>query len=117
MSRQEAEAEYLKALKLGEKESNELRSKGENPFPLVLDEILGETVSDTVQYLGVIEIPAERIVGTKCAGRISAFSASFLPLLSEETEFALKWTALCAAHLGEEGIQDPIVCYEYMGRF
>ena len=25
--------------------------------------------------------------------------------------------ALCAAHLGDEGIRDPIRCYEYMGRF
>ncbi|MBQ8390295.1 MAG: BMP family ABC transporter substrate-binding protein, partial [Oscillibacter sp.] len=31
--------------------------------------------------------------------------------------FAMKWIDLCAAHLGDEGIRDPIRCYEYLGRF
>lgn len=66
--------------------------------------------------LGLIGIPTERIVGTKAAGRISAFAANFMPLLPSNTEFAGKWIELCLAHLGE-GIRDPVRCYEYMGRF
>ena len=70
-----------------------------------------------VQDLGVLEIPSQQIIGTKSAGRITAFPPSFLPLLSPQSEFANKWANLCVAHLGEVGIREPIICYEYLGRF
>ena len=66
--------------------------------------------------LGVIEIPTDRVAGTKTIGRRSSFAADFMPLLDHDTEFATKWMDLCQAHL-EEGVRDPIRCYEYMGRF
>ena len=109
--------EYALALRRGQKESRERSAQGLNPHPQVLDEILPENFSGVVQDVGLLEIPAERIVGTKTAGRITAFSASFRPLLSAKTEFANKWIHLCQAHLGETGIQDPILCYEYLGNF
>ena len=118
MSRQEAVAEYLRAQKLAQREYRECVMAGRNPYPAVLDEILPGSVSpDIVQDVGLVEIPAARIVGVKSAGRIAAFTATFLPLLEQESEFGAKWAALCEAHLGETGIQDPIVCYEYMGNF
>ena len=113
----EATEEYLLALKQGQKEAKELSAAGKNPNPLVLDEILEENAGDTVREIGLVDIPAERIVGTKSAGRITAFSASFLPLLSPDTEFAVKWKNLCSAHLGSEGITSPIECFEYLGNF
>ena len=117
MSIQTAKDEYAQALRQGQKEYKELTAAGKSPFPAVLDEILGETATDSVQNVGLVEIPADRIVGTKSAGRITAFTASFLPLLAPESEFAFKWTNLCDAHLGDTGIRDPIVCYEYLGNF
>ena len=118
MSRQEAVAEYLRAQKQAQREYRECVMAGKNPYPAVLDEILPGSVSpDIVQDIGLVEIPTARIVGVKSAGRIAAFTATFLPLLEQETEFGAKWAALCEAHLGEAGIQDPIVCYEYLGNF
>ena len=118
MSRQEAAAEYLRAQKLAQKEYRECIAAGKNPYPEVLDEILPNGISsDTVQDIGVVDVPANRIVGVKSAGRIAAFTATFLPLLDENTEFGMKWAALCAAHLGDTGIQEPIVCFEYLGNF
>jgi len=116
MYRQEAREEYLQAHKAGQKEYKQLLSEGKNPFPAVLEENPGYLGNESTQYVGVLEIPTERIVGVKTAGRITAFSAGFLPLLGEDTEFAYKWAELCAAHLSE-GIRDPIVCYEYLGNF
>ena len=113
----EATEEYALALKQGQKEVRELTAAGKNPNPAVLDQILGETPFDTAIDVGLVEIPAERIVGTKSAGRITAFSASFLPLLSDGSEFATKWKLLCSAHLSDEGIREPIECFEYMGNF
>ncbi len=117
MNRQTAIEEYAQALRQGQKEYRELIMAGRPAHPAVLDEILKDDLSETVVDVGTLEIPAERIVGTKTAGRITAFTASFRPLLDAKSEFANKWITLCAAHLGESGISDPIVCYEYLGNF
>ena len=113
----EAREEYLKARRLAQKEVRELRFQGKEESPAVLDEILGDGFTGSTHEVGVIEIPIERIVGTKTAGRISAFSAGFLPLLGLETEFAQKWIHLCASHMSDEGIRSPVVCFEYLGNF
>ena len=118
MSRQEAVAEYGRAQKMAQREYRERVAAGKNPYPEVLDEILPSGISsDTVQDIGVVEIPTRRIVGVKSSGRIAAFTATFLPLLDETSEFGMKWAALCEAHLGDTGIQEPIVCFEYLGNF
>lgn len=117
MSIQTCREEYLKALKLGQREFDELAAAGKKQNPEVLDELLPEIDTMTVTDVGTMEIPAERILGTKSAGRIAAFTPSFRPLLDVKTEFAGKWISLCEAHLGEEGIRDPITCYEYLGNF
>lgn len=110
-----ASEEYALAVKLGQKEIAELSAAGKSTEPKVLDDIL-PTVPSTVD-LGLLEIPAGRIVGTKSAGRISAFSPSFQPLLPSNSEFGTKWIHLCEAHLSDTGITDPIECFEYLGEF
>ncbi len=117
MSRQMAADEYALALKQGMKEHRELIMAGKPPYPPVLDEILSGGTGYATQEVGILDIPSERIIGTKTAGRVSAFTASFQPMLDPESEFAAKWISLCAAHLSDEGIRDPIVCYEYLGEF
>ncbi len=109
--------EYELALKKGQKEYRELVMAKREPYPQVLDELLTGVSTDFVQEIGLLEIPAERIIGVKSRGRITAFTASFRPLLDRHSEFAFKWVALCEAHLGEIGIRDPIECYEYLGNF
>ena len=117
MSIQTATDEYSLALRQGQKEYRELVMADRSPYPAVLDEILPENNTDAVVDVGLVEIPSERIIGTNSAGRITAFTASFRPLLDSKTEFAAKWICLCDAHLGDTGITDPIMCYEYLGDF
>ena len=109
--------EYYQALRLGQREYRELMSAGKPVHPAVLDDILPDISTEAVLDVGLIEIPAERIVGTKSAGRITAFTPSFRPLLESKSEFGIKWINLCSAHLGDTGITDPILCYEYLGNF
>ena len=109
--------EYIKALHAGQKDMQERRQQGKDPYPAVLDELLPDLNRYTVNDLPVQEIPVRRIIGTKSAGRISAFSAGFLPVLPVESEFAAKWMALADACVSDEGIRDPISCYEYLGDF
>ncbi len=117
MNTQTATDEYIQAMRLGQKEYRERVMAGLSPHPAVLDELLADNATDAVVDVGLVEIPAERIIGVKSSGRITAFSASFRPLLDVKTEFATKWISLCAAHLGDTGITDPIVCFEYLGNF
>ena len=112
-----ASEEYAHALRLGQKEYRELMMAGKPAHPAVLDEILPENTVETVLDVGLVDIPSQRIIGTKSAGRITAFTASFRPLLDAKSEFGSKWINLCAAHLGDTGITDPILCYEYLGNF
>lgn len=117
MNRQEAAAQYAAALKQGRKTYHDCVLRGRYPYPQVMDEIISETMVAGQVDLGLVEIPIDQIKGTKSAGRRSAFAADFMPLLDADTEFGGKWMDLCQAHLGDEGIRDPIRCYEYLGRF
>ena len=109
--------EYLTALSRGKKEYRELLATGKDPHPAVLDDILDNDTTLTVQDLGLVDIPIHRIVGTKSAGRVTAFTPSFLPLLDYDSEFGIKWVRLCQDHLGDVGIREPIQCFEYLGDF
>ncbi len=115
--RSEAIEHYREALRQGQKYYHACVSQGRYPYPQVLENICPECMSAARQELGIIDIPADAIVGTLAEGRKAAFAGNFMPLLSETTEFATKWISLCDAHLGTKGITDPISCFEYMGRF
>ncbi len=117
MSIVQAREEYTRALKAGQREQKELLSKGIFDHPAVLESLITQTDIESSVSLGMMEIPADLIVGTKTAGRVTAFTPTFAPLLPLDTEFATKWVLLCDAHLSDEGIRDPIVCYEYLGKF
>ena len=117
MDFQTVKEEYSAALSRGKKEYRERTAAGLNPYPEVLDDILGDDNRDMIQEIGLVEIPSHRIVGTKSAGRTAAFTASFLPLLGFDSEFSSKWINLCIDHLGDTGIREPILCYEYLGNF
>ena len=117
MDLQTAREEYAAALSRGKKEYKERTASGLNPYPAVLDEILADQTAMNIQEVGIVDIPAERIIGVKSAGRTTAFTASFRPLLAVDSEFGFKWCSLCADHLSDTGIREPILCYEYLGNF
>ena len=117
MSRKEAIDQYAAALKAGKNYYKQAVARGDFPYTHVLDYLIRDEVIIDQVSLGVINIPTELIAGTKTAGRVFALAGNFMPLLEEDSEFATKWTDLCEAHLSDEGIRDPIVCYEYLGRF
>ena len=116
MYRQEAREEYAQALRLGLREQKALQAAGKSLYPPVLDELLDSSTVEQAREVGLVEIPVEQIVGVKSAGRIRAFTPGFRPILNPESEFAAKWINLCAAHLSE-GIREPILCFEYLGKF
>ncbi len=117
MPMQEAVEQYQKALKLGRKCYKDAVIHGSYPYLPALDDCLVGPSTAGVSDLGVLEIPMEMVVGTRTDARKNAFAANFMPLLEQDTEFAAKWIRLCDDHLGETGIQEPVRCVEYLGRF
>ena len=111
-----ASEDYAKALKAGKREMAARIAKKEDPYLAVLDAI-PEAANSVMEYsLGLVQIPMDKIVGTKTEGRSRAFAANFMPIMEEDTEFAMKWIELYASHLAE-GIREPIKAYEYMNKF
>ena len=107
---------YRDALKLGQKEARARTVNGQSPCLPVLEDFVSSAMINTGVDLGLVQIPAELIVGTKTRGRVNAFAPNFMPVLEEGSEFADKWERLCQAHV-TEGIRDPMKAYEYMNRF
>ncbi len=108
--------DYMKAFKAGKKDYQARMLRGEKPTLQVLDDIMPEKGAYHEVPLGLVQIPVERIVGTKTVGRSSSFAGNFMPILLDESEFAAKWVSLSTSHL-EEGIREPIKAYEYMNKF
>lgn len=108
--------EYIKAYKMGKKEYQSRMLRGLKPTLEVLDDILPGKVTLSEVPLGLVQIPVDQIVGTKTYGRSEAFASNFMPILRENTEFAIKWAHLSTAH-ENEGIREPIKAYEYMNKF
>ena len=108
--------DYKNALKSGQRAYRACVARGQSPYLAVLDDILVNVNIVAQEPLGLVEIPAESIVGTKTSGRHTAFAPNFMPLLEPDTEFAAKWSNLCDAHL-EEGIHTPIIAYEFLNKF
>ena len=115
--RNEAMEQYRASLRLGQKYYRDCVARGAYPYPQVLEDQCPDAGMFARVEMGQMEIPMDCIVGTLADGRKSAFAGNFMPLLDENSEFAAKWVSLCEAHLGTEGIRDPIGCLEYMGRF
>lgn len=108
--------DYTGALRLGRREYQAAVARGGYPYLPVLDDILANANIASEVNLGVIDVPLNRVVGTKTKGRTEAFASNFMPLLGERTEFGAKWAYLYD-HQIEEGIHDPIVAYEFMNRY
>ena len=76
------------ALRAGQRAYRASVARGQSPYLAVLDDILADVNIVAQEPLGLVDIPAESIVGTKTAGRHTAFASNFMPLLEADTEFA-----------------------------
>ncbi len=68
------------------------------------------------EFIGILEIPLDMVIGTTSTARAVSFPENWLPTLDENSEFAAKWSRLYEAQI-TEGIHDPIQVYEYMHAF
>ncbi len=109
-------SDYKAARKKAEKEVRDAIREGRSPYLPVLDELEEVRSSNMTRSIGLLDLPINRIKGNKEHGRNSAFAANFMPLLDDNTEFAVKWSDLYDSYK-KEGIRDAIKVYEYMHQF
>ena len=107
---------YQKALRQGQRDYREKMNAGQSPFLPVLDDILQNVPVENQIPLRPGGDPAGPARWYQDLGPHSGVCVQLMPLLGLKTEFATKWINLCVSHV-DEGIRDPITCYEYMGRF
>ncbi len=116
MAEGDSRSAYLAARKLGRKYLSEHSGDKDKGYLHVLEdntrgvEILAEI------NLGYHEIPLSRIAGTRTAARSNSFAGNFMPLLGDDTEFAIKWKKVYESQL-VEGIREPIKVYEYINHY
>ena len=72
----ECKEHYQQALKAANKEQRHHVHRGTYPYLQVLDEILPAYMTAGEVNLGLIDIPIDKIVGTKTKGRTHAFAAN-----------------------------------------
>ena len=108
--------DYNKAYKKGKRAYQNAVLSGKYPFLPALDDILQDEVGLSEMPVGLMEIPIEMVAGTKTRGWQEAFSCNFMPILGDNTEFAMKWAKLYDAQI-EEGIREAVKVYEYMWQF
>ncbi|MGI6725856.1 MAG: BMP family ABC transporter substrate-binding protein [Christensenellales bacterium] len=112
----EARINYVKALRLGQREFSARTSKGERGTLATLDELTGQARIVAYMKQPQQEVSLSRVVGTYTSARANSFAANYMPLHPENSEFASKWINLCAIHVNE-GLRDAIQVYEYLWNY
>lgn len=107
---------YVKARKRAQKTYRSQLLKGGVPYLPALEDFISQSDIAAEMPLGLQEIPLDAVVGTRTASRTHSFSSDFLPLLPDDTEFAVKWSNLYEAHINE-GIREPVIAVEFMNHF
>ncbi len=108
--------DYQNAKKIGDKYKASALLKGKEPYLPSLETEIEDISTYKEIHVGIAEIPLDMIVGTRTAGRQNSFAGNFMPLIAEDSEFAMKWSNLYDAQL-DEGLRDPVKAYEYKHRF
>ena len=116
MAETDGRSAYQGARKLGRKYVSEHANDATHGYlPVLEDRLQGVEILGEIN-LGHHEIPLRRIIGTRTAMRSNTFAGNWMPLLADDTEFAIKWQKLYMSQL-KEGIREPILVYEYLNRY
>ena len=91
--------------------------KGKETALPTLESILDRDKVDKEVDLGTVSIPVDQIIGVVSDRDQECYAGDFLPIPKEDSEFAENWARLYMEHLSFRGLADPIVCYEYFGKF
>lgn len=109
--------QYSAAQKQAKRMAHACARKGITTTLPLLESVLDLRKVDKEVEVGVVTISLSQIVGLASARDEDCYVGDFLPLPSAKSEFAENWTRLYLEHLSDQGLADPICCYEYFGKF
>lgn len=110
-----SDAVYSAARRKADSAFNRALVRGQYPYISSLEDMCDRNDIAAEVDLGVMDVPLTMVVGTRTRGRSNSFACNFMPLLKVGTEFERKWSSLYDYQVND-GITDPIKCYEYMNR-
>ena len=82
--------DYRAARKLAQKASRSAVSNGEYPYLPALDEFVSREEICGEQPLGIVDIPLDKVAGTKTSGRRNSFANNFVFVASPRYFFKIK---------------------------
>lgn len=114
----EARQQYIIANDKAVRAQRSNTKKDAPAHPVVLDSLFDRQLAAIKMDMGIIEIPTSKIVGLAADNQKEiTYAQNFMPLASSYTEFAQSWRYLYQKCLTDQGLLNPIRCYEYLGNF
>lgn len=114
----EVQEQYLRAYGKGTSDLRKITRQGGLTHLQALETSLDQKKVAYKIDLGVMDIPVSQIVGVMDAnGKELLYTSDFMPLSSPKSPFAKEWCQVYLEYLSDKGLEKPIRCYEYLGRF
>ena len=111
-------AHYRRAYALAKRKLLENKKLRFPLTPVSLNMILDDGMISRKQELGILEIPTNLIVGVaEDSERRQLYTKDFLPVSPPDSDYADQWCRLYQALLTKADYDNPISCYEYLGKF
>ena len=113
----EARDLYASANACARKTVNDFVQLSADPYLNAMENAVDDSSIAERVDLGILEIPVRQIVGSVSKSDEKLYTYDFMPLAEEASEYADSWRKMYQAYLSIRGLNDPIECVEYMGKF
>ena len=114
----EIKEQYQKAYAFATRDEQKEKKLGLPTGPVVLEEILDESMISDKLDMGILDVPTNMIAGSAFRTESNAlYTKALLPLSSPNSSYAELWRELYAVLANDESFRDAIKCVEYLGKF
>lgn len=114
----EIKEQYQKAYAFATRDEQKDKKLGLPTGPVVLEEILDESMISDKLDMGILDVPTNMIAGSAHRTESNAlYTKALLPLSSPNSSYAELWRELYAVLANDESFRDAIKCVEYLGKF
>ena len=114
----EIKEQYQKAYAFATRDQQRDKKIGLSTGPVVLEEILDESMISDKLDMGILDVPTTMIVGSAHRTESNAlYTKDLLPLSTPSSPCAEQWRKLYAVLKNEGTFQEELKCVEYLGKF
>ena len=114
----EIKEQYQKAYAFATRDQQKEKKLGLPAGPVVLENILDESMISDKLDMGILDVPTNMIVGSACCTECNAlYTKELLPLSHPNSAYAELWRKLYTDLANEEKFNKEIKCVEYLGKF